>query len=251
MRALTFELHGKTAFYKKPDVNSFAYFTYGHIHKIALMGLLGAIVGLKGYNQQSRDKQEENAYPEFYEKLRGIKTAIAPMPTGNKGCFSKKLQTFNNSVGYASEEQGGNLVVREQWLENPAWRIYILDDNSVNKALFDKLSDYILNSKCAYSPYLGKNDHPACIDKSQVVDLKGVESKKTIDSLFLLKDVRLSDYTADLSAPYMFKEISPVALNSRLNFYEYGETCYTNLEIENIKDIKDIYVHDGLVLSFF
>ena len=71
MEALTFKLSGKTACFRKPDVNEFAYFTYHHIHKIALMGVLGSIVGLGGYAQQG-----ECEYPEFYEKLIPTKSAL-------------------------------------------------------------------------------------------------------------------------------------------------------------------------------
>ena len=59
-KAIKFKLSGKTAFFKKPDVNEYAYFTYNNIHKIALLGMLGAVIGLGGYNQQ-----KENKYPEF------------------------------------------------------------------------------------------------------------------------------------------------------------------------------------------
>ena len=45
MKALCFTLKGKTAFFKKPEVNSYVYFTYGNIHKIALLGVFGAILG--------------------------------------------------------------------------------------------------------------------------------------------------------------------------------------------------------------
>ena len=51
MEAISFILSGKTAHFKKPDVNSYAYFTYNNIHKPALLGLLGAVLGLKGYAQ--------------------------------------------------------------------------------------------------------------------------------------------------------------------------------------------------------
>ena len=40
--------------------------------KIALLGLLGAIV-VQGYNSQY---EEESTYPQFYEKLRHIKLGI-------------------------------------------------------------------------------------------------------------------------------------------------------------------------------
>lgn len=35
--AIRFELWGNTAFFKKPDVNEYVYFTYNNIHKIALL----------------------------------------------------------------------------------------------------------------------------------------------------------------------------------------------------------------------
>ena len=39
METLKFTLTGQNAFFKKPDVNEYCYFTYGHIHKVALLGM--------------------------------------------------------------------------------------------------------------------------------------------------------------------------------------------------------------------
>ena len=66
MDALKFTLKGKTAFFKKPDVNTYFYFTYGNIHKVAILGVLGAVLGLKGYNNQEKN----NEYPEFMKNLK-------------------------------------------------------------------------------------------------------------------------------------------------------------------------------------
>ena len=54
MRALKFTLSGKNAFFKKPEVNAYFYFTYGQIHRVALLGILGAIVGTKVMAVQER-----------------------------------------------------------------------------------------------------------------------------------------------------------------------------------------------------
>lgn len=54
MRALKFTLSGKNAFFKKPEVNAYFYFTYGQIHRVALLGILGAIVGNKDYGCTER-----------------------------------------------------------------------------------------------------------------------------------------------------------------------------------------------------
>ena len=65
MKALKFILSGKTAFFKVPMVNSVCYFTYGNIHKPALLGMFGAILGYKGYGYEITD------FPEYYEKGTG------------------------------------------------------------------------------------------------------------------------------------------------------------------------------------
>ena len=119
MQALKFKLRGKTAIFKRPDVNSHCLFTYSHIHKPALLGILGAICGFGGYNQQKaynnkcvaeKRKEDMQDYPEFYEKLKDIKISVIPQ----EPMFVMKKQTFNNSVGYANAD--GNLIVIEQCL---------------------------------------------------------------------------------------------------------------------------------------
>ena len=51
LKTIKFKLSGKFAHFKKPDVNSNVYFTYSHIHKVALLGIFGAILRLDGYNK--------------------------------------------------------------------------------------------------------------------------------------------------------------------------------------------------------
>ena len=139
MRALKFTLSGKNAFFKKPEVNAYFYFTYGQIHRVALLGILGAIVGYKGYGCTG-------TYPEFYEKLKDLKVSV--VPRNSQGYIQKKVQMFNNTVGYASQELGGNLIVREQWLENPVWDIYILLDSREADKIAEMILDKIASMSC-------------------------------------------------------------------------------------------------------
>jgi CRISPR-associated protein Cas5h len=133
--AIKFDIKGKNAFFKKPDANTYTYFTYNNIHKIALMGLLGAVIGLGGYTLQNQSIMlgEKQIYPEFYLRLKVLKVCI--IPNAKCGYFSKKIQQFNNGIGYASKEQGGNLIVREQWLEEPSWTIYLLNSESTENVI--------------------------------------------------------------------------------------------------------------------
>jgi CRISPR-associated protein Cas5h len=249
MRGLTFRLSGKTAFFKKPDANTFAYFTYNNIHKVALLGILGAIVGLKGYNQmKSDDEGIYPQYPEFYEKLRGLEISIAPL--SSRGYFSKKIQVFNNSVGYASEESGGNLIVREQWLEEPKWEVFLLENNAIDPKIYKMLEDYILNGKSEYLPYLGKNDHIAKIDNTKIIELNKNEHPTYINSLFPLDEVKLDDeLTFDDNNPFLIKEMLPVALNEKYNFYELRELVFTNLEVQ-YSGGQNVYEYEGKNLYF-
>jgi len=264
MKAVSFRLSGKTAFFKKPDVNQFAYFTYNNIHKPALLGLLGAIVGLGGYTQlynQNRDIEESNksikkkgdkkplnsGYPEFYERLKHLKVSITPLVP--HGYFSKKIQVFNNSVGYASKEMGGNLIVREQWLENPAWQIMILDDGSEE---YEKLKEYLLAKKSVFVPYLGKNDHIANIDEVKTIELQDelydIDGEYYIDSLFIKGNSSFGMHKESDDAPFMFQEVSPISLQKEYHFYKYETLVFTNYEPLEIP--KDTYRYEDRNYTF-
>lgn len=230
MEVLKFTLKGKTAFLKKPDVNTYFYFTYGNIHKIALLGALGSILGLRGYNNQ----QKNDKYPEFYEKLKDINIGIEPL--NDKGYIPKKVQTFNNSVGYASKEQGGNLIVKEQWLEEPKWQIYLLLKGDIE----DKLKDNILNYNFTFIPYLGKNDHMATIENIELIkDVKKVDKPKKIDSLYIknyfsfINNKFNFDEEDELEDTWKYEEMLPVSLEENTNKYILKSFVYTNSLVES------------------
>ena len=270
MRALSFELSGKTACLRKPDVNQFAYFTYNNIHKPALLGLLGAIVGYRGYTQLHDQKEHMKAkqkmlkgkekevlqekldeldtqLPEFYDKLQHLKIAITPLAPF--GYFSKKIHVFNNSVGYASKEEGGNLIVREQWLENPKWQIMILNDESL---AYEKIKTYLTQQKAVFIPYLGKNDHPAKIENvhEMMLDdsLHAVDGEYYIDSLFIEPEKGFGYHRENDTQPFLFREVSPVRLQKKYHFYEYETLVFTNYEPKKIP--KDTYCYEQKNYTF-
>lgn len=264
MRALRFELKGETAFFKKPDVNVYAYFTYSHIHKIALFGILGSILGLGGYMQQynenfplaaNRKKAEkQREFPEFYEVFQHARVSI--VPHGDRGYFPKKIQIFNNTVGYASQEEGKVLNVREQWLEKPNWTIYIADDEGLKQPIFDKLASYLLNSRSVYMPYLGKNDHPAAISSPELVDVTEADQPSFIDSLHRTDHISY-DAEGDIKPGQdqsFFKEFMPVGLNEANNGYIFQPLVFTNHEIDQDSiseaDRRNMYRDGNRVLYF-
>lgn len=252
MKALCFTLEGKTAFFKKPEVNSYVYFTYGNIHKVALIGMFGAILGYGGYtqkfNREGRPKQLEESFPEFYEKLNGLKVAICP--NAEKGFIRKKIQTYNNSVGYASKEMGGNLIVKEQWLENPSWEIYVLLDCPE----VAKLAEAMQAGKCVYIPYLGKNDHGADIRNVHVEEVTEQRiGKGKMRDLFPKKNGVLQlDNTflfGEDDMTYKYEEKLPYQLDGWVNNYILESFIYTDAIVswEN----QDVYCSNGNNIMFY
>ena len=90
MKALRFKLSGRTACFRRAEFNSYTYFTYNNIHKPALLGMLGAILGYGGYSQQ----KEEDTYPEYYQRLNEIKVSIVPVNNNYGVFFFKKYRYF-------------------------------------------------------------------------------------------------------------------------------------------------------------
>lgn len=237
MKALRFRLSGKTGFFKQPDVNTYLYYTYGQIHRVALLGLLGAIVGYKGYNEKGREK-----YPEFYKKLKDLKISI--VSEGNDGIFDKKLQIFNNSTAFASNEEGGNLIVKQVWLENPSWLIYILLDSDQS----EMIKEYILNKKTIFTPYLGTNDHMANISNCKIVDLEKSD-ENIIDSLFWDEDFKLRSK----SKMYKYEENLPFFLEEDTERYIRKKTLASNGEVRKKSDKNVIFkdLDNNLKLVFY
>lgn len=250
MTGLTFRLSGNTAMFKKRDVNSSIYLTYNHIHKVALLGLIGSIIGLDGYEQQfqhNRSSKDKMIFPEFYEKLQDLKVSIVPL--SSKGYFSKKLQVFNNSVGYASGEEGGNLIVREYWLENPKWQIYLYNQDS---DIMNKLREYILGGKSVYTPYLGKNDHLADITDVKEVKFSTPNKINKIDSLVSMNKINFSNgLMRNLEKKFMFRESLPTGLVPYDNIYTFDTFVYTNQNVKDILEEECIYSCEGNNLYMF
>ncbi|MEG2323505.1 MAG: type I-B CRISPR-associated protein Cas5b [Anaerovoracaceae bacterium] len=239
MEILKFKLSGKTAFFKKPEVNTYYYFTYGNIHKVALLGIFGAILGLGGYMQMKK----EDEYPEFYEKLQNLKVGVAPEDQ-SKGCFQKKIQSFNNSVGYASAESGGNLIIKQQWIENPCWNIYLKIESEEGKAIKEAL----LNKECRFIPYLGSNNHPADIQEPVIMTGSLAEDMEDmrIHSLFPKAEATLD---SEGEGGYQYEEYLPVKLQKKTNMYQMEKFTFTDFFLEECQ--CDVYSIDGKNIVFF
>lgn len=251
---IKFELSGMSACIRKPESNT-TYFTYNNPHKMTIYGILGAIIGENGYNYNALNNIDE--LPDCYINLKHLKIAVEPL--GKFGNFNKRLQTFNNSVGYASKEAGGNLVVTEQWLEEPKWNIYILSDASKEYA---KIKDYLINSKCEYIPYIAKNDHFAIIKDVKI--LNGIMTSETsikVNSLIIedFMEINAKDVEKEVfilyetiidDTEFESKEVLPTELNKEVGYINYKTFVFTNKDLI-VKENSEIYCVNEKNIFFY
>lgn len=253
--SIKIDLTAKTAILRKPESNEI-YYTYNFPHKIMVLGMLGAIIGLNGYNYYALKKnlgEDIEEMPEFYTKLQNLKIAIIPKIQEHN--FARKIQTFNNSVGYASKEEGNNLVIKEQWLENPCWQIYILEDETSE---YEKIKDYLLHRKCEYIPYIGKNDHFADIKNVEMVQVEKVQNSKKIDSIFKenIIEGEIEDFeeifafSYEGKEKYSYKEVLPTKLNAQIGYQKFEPFLFTNKEVD-VREREELYKAKNLIIYYF
>lgn len=251
MKVLKFKLSGDFAFFKNESINDM-YETYPHIHKPALLGLFGAMLGYDGYAQTQKifnKTDEENIFPEYYKKLKDIKVGIVP----KEYSFPKIIENFNNSTGMfnrvADTRNGGkngtNLIVEQVWLEKPSWDIFLIVDNPET----EKIMDSIINSKSVYHLYLGINNHFAVIDDIKVYELKENNEKQVvIDSIVKNDDVseikgRIENNITEIDF------VLPFELSPKTNIYIKKECKISNAKVNLING--KAYNIDGKNIVFY
>ena len=244
MYCLKFLLKGKHAFFKYPNFNIIN-FTYSHIHKPALLGLLGAIVGYNGY----RSISEDDVYPEYYKKLKNLKISIAPQSER----FIKTYYTFNNTSGTAcNTKRIENLVTTFQILENVQWDIYILDDGS---NVYNILKNRMLISESVFTPYLGNNSFLATIENVEVINIEELnKSEGRIISLVEEDNISIREAKEDMLLQnineYFYVFSLPKELDNDL-LYKTSQYILTNKKVNIINNMNYFKAYGENILYFF
>lgn len=252
-KLISFDLYADMGFLKKPDINEKIYLTYNMLHKPCLLGVLGAIAGLKGFTKN-------NELPEYYEKFKDIPVGIKPIGKGcERGNFMKNVTTYTNTIGFANAD--GNLIVSEQTLIKPAYRIFLLLD--LEKKDEQVLYDRICQQEAKYIPYLGKNDYSAWWNKDDVKEynfqsFEGGEEFK-IETIFLKEDSlsnqivehrsRFRNTLSFLNGSFMYFEKLPISYNSELYQYDYADFAYTDWSVSKDSLLLNLYKADNLIIQ--
>ncbi|PPK62449.1 CRISPR-associated protein Cas5h [Malaciobacter marinus] len=249
-KLISFTIKSDFGMFKKPDINDKIFITYNIIPKTYILGMLGAIMGYEGY-AQNRDKTK---MPEFYEKLKDIRVAIAPSDK-NGGIFKKEFILFNNTTN------GETKNITEQTLVNPAYDIF-LELDETNQEYFELIMR-LENKKAEFLPYMGKNEFSLWWnDFHEHTVFQKVEQNEQFQVLtiipkgenFVLKNSGYKERTTNYF--YLFERL-PIDWSDNPRQYKYQDFLYTNAifksteSFESLKEIGELIESDKGIICLF
>lgn len=218
MEALKFVIKGKLAHFKNPENNIHTEFTFNNIHKPAILGLLGAVIGLNGRNQY-----KDLGYLEYYEKLKDLGIAIIP----HKACWNKFVDTINNSTGFGNA--GSTQIIRREFLENVSWTIYIIQ-NSTDNLIWETLKNNLLDGRSVYPIGLGSKKNAAMIEYVEVNTIFKIEKAINCSSLIPAKyvnEIKEEKSLDNFEYQFVLNESLPNELNT-LGLYKKQNIIFTS-----------------------
>jgi CRISPR-associated protein Cas5h len=242
-KLISIDIKADFGFFRKPDTNSTVNFSYNFIHKPALLGILGAIIGLDGY-------KEKGKLPDYYIKLKNLPIGFAPL-NHERGNFQKTVIKYSNTVGYANK--GSNYLTEEATLIEPSYRVYLLADleDEYHKQIFQNLKSGFAD----YIPYFGKNEHYAWWDKESYKEYDIDQELKTDKNIFItsafIKENVINDYKEEIlfdmitfmenKKPYMYFERLPIDFDETLYQYNIVEYIFTTFRLKKTVGLKNLY----------
>jgi len=244
LKLISIDFKSDFGFFRKPEANNTINLSYNLLHKPALLGILGAIIGLAGY-------KEIKKMPEYYEVLNNIKVGIAPLEHEN-GNFQKTVIKFANTIGYANG--GSNYLPEEATLIKPSYKVYLLLD-LINEHQ-NKLFEYLRDGKAEYLPYFGKNEFAAWWEKDSFKIYEDFEENPIVTSSISLKTLfsktsiikeHKEDPIPDIFSmdtqeiPFLYFERLPQDFDTNLFQYQMGDYVYSTFNVKNSMNLEGLF----------
>lgn len=245
-KLISIDLKSDFGFFRKPDANNTINLSYNMLHKPALLGIFGAIVGLQGY-------KAKGIQPKYYEIFKNIKIGIEPIDH-EKGNFQKTTIIYSDTTGFNNNDKNklpATRIMEEVTLIKPCYRVYtLLDLDDDNQHL---LYDYLKEGKAEYLPYFGKNEFAAWWENFREYDYQAVEkplSNFKIRTLFLKQDIIKKQKAAPFldfmnfwenETPFMYFERLPKSFDLTLFQYDLGDSVFTTFGLKQSANISNLY----------
>jgi CRISPR-associated protein Cas5 subtype I-B len=138
MRGISFELSGKYGHFKRPDTNDNPC-TFSYMHKVAAIGLFGAILGIE------REKMRL-IYPQLCEDILFSISILNPIVKEPHG-FTKRKTTPSHFF-----ESGRRYC---EYLVEPKYEIIFGINTDRSLKLFDEFCEVMQNNESIYYPKMG------------------------------------------------------------------------------------------------
>lgn len=244
IRALKFEIYGRLAHFKNPENNVKLEVSYDNIPKPVLIGIIGAILGLKG-----RLHFKSKGYLEYWQELKGTEVAIIP----GRARWRKHIDNLNNSTGFYND--GQNQMLSRQMLEDVFWTVYIKKD-SLNEKYWDSLLELLSSRRSNFPIYLGKTECKARIGVVEEVELEEIDftDVEYCDSLLVSNKVkeiegeRAEEHSLVTEGNFIRRDYYPISL-CEYGLYNLEKFIFTNMYLE--VNEGEFYNDKGKVITFF
>jgi CRISPR-associated protein Cas5 subtype I-B len=207
MQAIIFRLYGEYGHFKRPETNNNPC-TYAYMHKVALVGLIGATLGVE------RDVMR-NLYPQLCEDLLYAVKINSPI-VKEPHAFTKRTtidKHFSNPGRRYCE-----------YLHKPDYTITLALKNDRSKEIFDKFLEYAKGDLSAYFTYFGVVNCPAYFEFLSEADVsEEFNGDFETDSILSAKHKIIDAGEIDL----MFEWVPITSMPDESLFNTYGEPIQT------------------------
>lgn len=231
MEYIKFTLKGGMAFFKDPHKNDVE-LTYPQIHRPALLGMVGAMMGFRG---RESDMQ-------YYTELHSIGVAIVP----ERLKFETYIENIVNATGFANTG-GYAQMIKRTMLVNPIWDIY-LKQNDVSNDVWSELKRRLIEGDFVYHIGLGRKTLFADVVDVEVgeMELTNVDEIDIVDSIMYMNDV-VGEF--DINRLIYTAPIKLYEINKRWE-YVSERLIFTSQMIDGFAENVEIYDTGEVYLRF-
>lgn len=222
MDAFQFRIDGNWAHFKKPETNNNP-LTHDLITKTALIGLIGAVLGIER-------REMKSLFPELSENLLYGVQLLNPVKKVSWGFTSR---TAINPTDAGSPKYF-------EFLKNPGFKVTLVLKNEKSQGCFKNFLNAVEVNEAVYTPVLGWHNCPANLQfesEGNVTEMEeaefetatfvSTEHKPKIASMFRVGFDKLPTYQNDdfWNLPEKYQQIIypdfPHKLTVKGNYYEY------------------------------